>query len=101
MPKKNPDVEKLCSVLMVAAEKLATVEGPIWSSYKSGADIAKFVLECRQAVERGIMTASQQHDLWVLFAPTCDWDDVVGEVALANEIFCILDRLYGKDSPRV
>jgi hypothetical protein len=89
--------KQLCRLLTVAAEKLAAVQGPIWSSYDSGADIAKFVLECRDAIEQRTITLPQKEELWGIFAPTCDWDDVVGDVQLGNAVFELLERLYRKE----
>jgi hypothetical protein len=89
--------KKLCRLLTTAAEKLAAVRGPIWSSYNSEADIATFVLECRAAIERGTLTLAQKMELWGFFAPTCDWDDVVRHVHLGNAIFELLQKLYWKE----
>jgi len=89
--------KKLCCLLVAAAEKLAAVRGPIWSSYDSGHDIANYVLECRNALEQGTITLAQKKELWGIFAPTCDWDDVVGDANMGNLVFELLDRLYGEE----
>jgi hypothetical protein len=86
--------KKLCRLLTVAAKKLAAVRGPIWSSYHSGADIAKFLLECRDAINQGTITLDQKNELWGIFLPTSDWDDVVGDARLGTEIDILLDKLY-------
>lgn len=88
------DRDILISLLSEAAEKLAAVEGSIWSSYNTGADIAKFVLECRAAIEAKTLSLPQKRELWGIFAPTCDWDDVVGDCDLGNRVFELVDRLY-------
>ena len=97
MRPESQDTENLCRLLVAAAEKLAAVQGPIWSSYESGVDIADFVVECQIAIEHGGMTLNQKRELWGIFAPTCDWDDVVGEVDLGNEVFSLLDKLYWEE----
>jgi hypothetical protein len=89
--------KELRRLLVTAAEKLAAVQGPIWSSYDSGRDIANFVLECRNAVEQRTITLAQKKELWGIFAPTCDWDDVVGDVNLGHAVFDLLDNLYWEE----
>jgi hypothetical protein len=89
--------KKLCRLLTIAAKKLEAVRGPIWSSYHSGADIAKFVLECRDAINGGTITLDQKKELRGVFLPTCDWDDVVGDAYLGTEIEILLDKLYRKE----
>ncbi len=87
----------LLLLLTVAANKLAAVQGPIWSSYDSGAEIAEFVIECKRAIEGGTITLTQKRELWGIFAPTCDWDDVVGDCDIGNRLFSVIDALYGKE----
>src|SRR5205807_1772337 len=89
--------EVLCDLLITAALKCIAVQGPIWSRYESGIQIGKFVIECRNAILKGTITSAQRRELWTIFAPTCDWDDVVGDVQLGNEIFGLLDKLYGQE----
>jgi len=86
----------LCELLDIASAKFAARTGPIWSDYDSGAEIAAFVLKCKIGIENGTFDQGQARKLWTLFAPTCDWDDVIGDVELGNEIFEILDYLYGR-----
>src|SRR5438445_2326876 len=89
--------KKLCRLLVTAAEKLAAVQWPIWSSYDSGRDIANFVLECSNAIEQGTVALTQKKELWGIFAPTCDWDDVGGEVKLGNTVFELLESHYREE----
>jgi hypothetical protein len=89
--------KKLCRLLTVAAKKLGAVREPIWSGYHSGADIANFVLECREAINRETITLDQKKELCGIFLPTCDWDDVVGDAYLGTEIELLLDKLYRKE----
>jgi hypothetical protein len=91
------DTNTLVRLLEGAAKQLAAVEGPIWSSYESGADIAKFVRECAAAIEQEAITLSQKRELWGIFAPTCDWDDVVGDCNTGNRVFALVDTLYGHE----
>ena len=91
------DKERPCRLLLVAAEEFAARQELIWSSYDSGSDIARVVLDCRKGIEQGTITLAQKKELWRIFAPTCDWDDVVGDVDLGNEIFALADRLYWEE----
>lgn len=71
-------VENLCQHLKIASTRLSAVNGSIWSSYDSGTDIAQFILSCLSGIRAGILTLEQKKELWGIFAPTSDWDDVVG-----------------------
>lgn len=93
----NEEVRTLLPLLAKAAKKLAAVKGPVWSSYNSGAEIAAFVLECKAAIERVTITLAQKQELWGIFAPTCDWDDVVGDCEIGNRVFVLVDTLYGNE----
>ena len=94
-------LESLLPLRTVAAEKLAAVQGPIWSSYDSGEEIAEFVLECKAAIERGTITLAQKRELWGIFAPTCDWDDVVGDCDIGDQVFSLIDTLYWMEFKRM
>lgn len=87
--------KELVRLLLISAGKLAAVRGPIWSSYDSGADLAGFVLGCRSKIAQGAIESDQARELWAIFAPTCDWDDVVGDSRLGDAIFTLLDKLSG------
>jgi hypothetical protein len=91
------DTQRLCRLLGTAARKLVGIRGSIWSSYDSGPHIAKFVLECKDGIEQGTIGLAEKRELWGIFAPTCDWDDVVGDADLGDRIFSLLDKLYGKE----
>jgi hypothetical protein len=93
----SQDAARLCGLLVEAASKLVAIQGPIWSSYDSGAKIADFVIECKKAVETDTITTSQKRELWSIFAPTCDWDDVVGDVLLGEEVYTLLNKLYWEE----
>lgn len=82
--------------LLVAAEikLLALGNKPVWSSYESGPAIANFVAEARVKIQNGTITRAEVSELWCIFAPTCDWDDVIGDVQLGEEIFSAIDSMY-------
>ena len=85
--------------LLVAAESKLRALGnkPVWSSYESGPAIADFVAHARRQIENDAITQAEKSELWGIFAPTCDWDDVVGDMQLGNDIFSILDTMYRND----
>src|SRR4051812_2562648 len=92
MLQRHQNVE-LTQLLTNAAAILAAIEGPIWSSYKTGSDMATAVLGCLDGLRRDAITSSQLQTLTNIFAPTCDWDDVGGDSALGNQIFALLEDL--------
>ena len=93
---KSPE-KRLCELLKRAEAKFRALgTGPIWSSYDSGIALADFVAKARSDIENETMSQENKSELWGIFAPTCDWDDTVGDVDLGNEVFSLVDRLYGK-----
>ena len=49
------------------------------------------------AAELADRNDSSLRKLWMVFAPTCDWDDLGGSQAIANQVFEILNGL--RDNP--
>jgi hypothetical protein len=94
---KNHYANRLSALLSAAANELSAIQGQIWSSYHSGSAMAEFLLECRDSILRGTMTHEQKRQLWCMFAPTGDWDDVTGNVELGNQIFSLIEKLYRKE----
>ena len=84
---------KLRHLLATAARRFAAVQGPIQSDYDSGSEIARFVLECRNGIEHRTLDLTQEAELLRIFKPGGDWDKVVGDVELGNEVFGLLDWL--------
>jgi hypothetical protein len=89
--------DELLPLLKIAADKFAARKGPIWSDYSSGEELAQVVRNCMDCIRAGTLDQKQKKQICLIFAPTCDWDDVVGDVELGNEIFTILQGLYGAD----
>jgi hypothetical protein len=87
--------EKLCSLLGIAATKFEELGNkPVWSSYDSGIDLARFVRDRISEIRGGNISFDNKQKLWYIFAPTMDWDDTVGDCALGDEIFQLLEKLY-------
>ncbi len=85
---------KLYKLLELAENKFRELgEQPIWSSYDSGITLADFVAQRKKEIEDGVITLENKKELLCIFAPTCDWDDTVGDVGLGNRIFTLLEKL--------
>jgi hypothetical protein len=95
MRKRETDDAKLRHLLHAAARSLAAVRGPIRSDYESGSELAQFVLECAAGIEHGNIEPVQKQELWRIFAPGADWDYVVGDVERGNEVFALLEKVFG------
>ncbi len=87
------DEERLVEMLAVAAEKLAMRSESILSEYASGKEIAQFVRECIELIRADDLDSDRKPKLWTIFAPTCDWDDVIGDLELGHQIFEILSEV--------
>jgi len=87
---------KLCGLLKEAVRLLdALGDAPIASTrYDSGPDIAQFIKPRIDEIEAGTISNDNKKELWIIFAPTCSWDDSVGDVNLGNAIFGLLEELY-------
>jgi hypothetical protein len=83
---------KLRRLLSMAARRLAAVRGPICSDYDTGQEMAHFLLECCHRIEHESLDVAQLQELWRIFALDGDWDKVVGDVELGNEVFAFLSK---------
>jgi hypothetical protein len=88
--KQERDDVKLRRLLTTGARKLAAIGGPVCSDYETGSEMARFVLQCKHCIEHGRLDVTQLQELWRIFAPAGNWDNVVGDVELGNEIFALL-----------
>ncbi len=89
--------ELLCLLGAAESELRALGDKPVWSSYESGPAIADFIAHARSQIENDAITHAEKSELWGMFAPTCDWDDTVGDAQLGNDIFSILNVMYRGD----
>lgn len=92
MRKSERDDVKLRRLLATAARKLAGIRGPIRSDYETGVEMAQFIVECQHRIEHGALDLVQLQELWRIFTPGGDWDNVVGDVELGNEVFVFLNN---------
>ena len=85
---------RLLKQLATAESKLRDLgDKPVWSAYESGRAMADFISHARDQIEKGTLTQADKSELWGIFAPTCDWDDVIGDPDLGNDIFSMLNDL--------
>ena len=84
MPVCDPNLERLERLLPQAAELLSKIHETIWAD--------RCVSAVRDA-RRGVLSFVPQ--LWSFFAPTCEWDDLIGNegVEIGSQIFDALDAI--------
>ena len=87
-------VKTLIALLTEAAVEMKALgkRTTLWSKYDTCQDLGVFL---EKSVERlGQGNEEDVRELWGIFAPTSDWDDSGGSMALANKIFNLLELLY-------
>lgn len=85
---------KLLSLLSIAERSFRLLgHDPILSSYRSGIAIADFIASAMIAIQNETLDDETSLELWRIFAPTCDWDDCIGEINTGNDIFEILNSM--------
>lgn len=86
----------LLSDLKKAEKILAEYSGGYSGEHLSAEEFHKDLIDRISILENGDETVIE--DLWRWFAPTCQWDDFVGNVDLGERIFQQLNRLKNKAS---
>ncbi|MFK7032195.1 hypothetical protein [Flavobacterium oreochromis] len=84
-------MESLLKDLHQAATILSEYTGGYSGKYTSAETFHKDLVNKIQKLENGDKSVLPQ--LWHWFAPTCQWDDFVGTVALGEQLFQKLERL--------
>ncbi|MEN6473199.1 MAG: hypothetical protein ABFD81_04225 [Syntrophaceae bacterium] len=88
-------VEKLIPLLVKASERfIALGHMDIWDSDHYADELGIFCLNASEKLKNGTLSSSEKKKLYFIFAPTCEWDDSVGDVELGNTIFKLLEELY-------
>ena len=97
MDRRLEQIEVLCSLLREAEGRLRAMGSKsIWSTLGSGLAMPDWIAWVTSALDKGeALTPEQASELWGIFAPTGDWDDLGGDVELGNRIFAIVNRLFG------
>lgn len=77
--------------LKEAEQKLSVYEGGYSGEFLSAQDFYMALSDRILKLENGDLTVIDE--LWLWFAPTCAWDDFVGDVSLGSTIFDKLDKI--------
>lgn len=88
------DGKQLCSLLEKACSRLEALGNLELFSDRSGPAIAAFLRARIPEIQTGSITEAHRTEVWRIFAPTGEWDDAVGDVALGNAVFEVVDRLF-------
>lgn len=65
------------------------------SRYESATELANFIQATRERIAAGSRIRWRtRRELWLIFAPTCDWDDLVGDAELGTRVFESIDALW-------
>jgi hypothetical protein len=96
---RTKDTSRLVSCLTEGAQRFRALgDRPIWSSYRDGVAIAEFIERAVEEIKAGTITQATANELGGIFAPTCEWDDCVGDCDLGQKIFEAIqaDLAYAK-----
>ena len=91
----NKQKEQLIFLLRQAAQSwLAMGHQEIWDSEHFTDELGNFCNQAADKIETNAISDDEKKRLYFIFAPTCEWDDSVGEADLGNKIFGCLEALY-------
>ena len=90
-----PSYEHICELLDRATKHFENIgDNTLWDSrWNTGTEVAEFASNCTNALKSNRLKQQDYEELWLIFAPTCTWDDSGGDVDLGNELFELLDRM--------
>jgi hypothetical protein len=54
---------------------------------ETGYEFGRLVEELKAKIQNDTITDEELRKLWLIFAPTCAWDDFRGDVDFGNEVF--------------
>ncbi|MGY6648086.1 hypothetical protein [Wenyingzhuangia sp. IMCC45574] len=84
-------MNSLLTDLHKAEQILSEYSGGYYGKHTSAEEFHRDLVESIQKLSNG--DTSVVYNLWLWFAPTCQWDDFVGDVVLGEKIFQQLDSL--------
>jgi|GEM_PF-5292774 len=70
----------------------------VMSRYNSAGDLAKFIQDQILPLQNASLAKEKLHELWLIFAPTSDFDEYCTDIKLSEEIFqelTLLRQAYG------
>lgn len=78
-------MEHLINELKIAEKILSDYSGGYSGKYSSAEEFHSDLVNRIEKLENGDITVIDE--LWIWFAPTCQWDDFVGNLELGESIF--------------
>ncbi len=94
--KNRNKMDSLISDLKKAEKILSEYSGGYSGEHLSAEEFHKDLVDRINKLENGDKSVIE--DLWIWFAPTCQWDDFVGNIDLGEKIFQRLNRMKNKAS---
>lgn len=86
---------QLILLLRQAAQRWLTLgHQDIWDSEHYTDELGDFCNQAADKIESNAISDDEKKRLYFMFAPTCEWDDSVGDSDLGNKIFGCLEKLY-------
>jgi hypothetical protein len=67
-----------------------SVEDILWTKFSNTQEFANFLETAASRLGQG--DESDMRELWMLFAPTCDWDNAGGSPRVGNLIFSAVEK---------
>jgi hypothetical protein len=86
--------KSLISDLKIAERKLSEYSGGYSNEHLSAEEFHIDLVDRIKKLELGDLSVIE--DLWIWFAPTCQWDDFVGDINLGERVFQKLNRMKKK-----
>ncbi len=94
--------QRLISNLKKASDYFKSL-GEVTDLYydETARDFGQIVENLKTKIEDETITDDELKRLWLIFAPTCAWDDFRGNVDLGNEIFETLNTSFHNRITRI
>lgn len=87
----NPTKRLIRLLGKAAGELQSRSDKPYYAgTFETCGELGDFVKHSADRLATGELEPLEK--LWIIFAPTCDWDDAGGSSDLGNEIFSLIDR---------
>ena len=67
----------------------------IWDSQHYSDELGLFCRQMSIRLAQGDIPNEDKRKLWLIFAPTCEWDDAGGDAHLGSQIFEIIHADWG------
>lgn len=87
----NEELESLITLLQAASNKTAKLTGGYSGNHLSVEEFHAYLMKSINQLRQ--KDFSVLDNLWGWFAPTCQWDDFVGDVEMGDSIFRQIDKI--------